>query len=208
MPDHDFQQYLELLIHRHTVKQRPVEHWIFPAINLVTFVIQTALTCETSCTPSQGGRCKNFQRLTPTDPTKPSTRRKRAARPNQERLPMKINTAQNLALAAVFAGILSGTSARLQAQIGQNGTSCTYAGSFLSRKTRPSFRPSTPARARAIARVRAAATPSTQARTVARARELAQPMALRLRRPSRLCWTLAICRKPPTSSFIFATKWM
>jgi hypothetical protein len=37
---------------------------------------------------------------------------------------MKINTAQNLALAAAFAGLLGGTSVRVHAQTtGQNGTS-------------------------------------------------------------------------------------
>ena len=42
---------------------------------------------------------------------------------------MKINTAHNLALAAAFAGILGGTSARLQAQT--TGTTSNHAGVLL-----------------------------------------------------------------------------
>jgi hypothetical protein len=45
---------------------------------------------------------------------------------------MKINTAHNLALAAAFAGLLGGTSVRLNAQTaGQNGTSSAQAGVLL-----------------------------------------------------------------------------
>ncbi len=45
---------------------------------------------------------------------------------------MKSNTAQNLALAAAFAGLLGGTSARLHAQTaGQSVTPSTHAGVLL-----------------------------------------------------------------------------
>ena len=45
---------------------------------------------------------------------------------------MKMNTAHNLALAAAFAGLLGGTSLRLNAQTtGQNGTSSAQAGVLL-----------------------------------------------------------------------------
>ena len=45
---------------------------------------------------------------------------------------MKINTAHNLALAAAFAGLLGGTSLRLDAQAtGQNGTPSNHAGVLL-----------------------------------------------------------------------------
>jgi hypothetical protein len=45
---------------------------------------------------------------------------------------MKINTVNNLALAAAFAGLLGGTSLRLNAQTtGQNGVSSVQAGVLL-----------------------------------------------------------------------------
>lgn len=45
---------------------------------------------------------------------------------------MKSNTAHNLALAAAFAGLLGGTSARLQAQTtGHNSTASAHAGLLL-----------------------------------------------------------------------------
>ena len=45
---------------------------------------------------------------------------------------MKINTAHNLALAAAFAGLLGGTSVRLNAQTtGQNSTTSAHAGVLL-----------------------------------------------------------------------------
>ena len=45
---------------------------------------------------------------------------------------MKINTVHNLALAAAFAGLLGGTSLRLNAQTpGQNGTASAQAGVLL-----------------------------------------------------------------------------
>ncbi|HEY4359302.1 MAG TPA: hypothetical protein VGN16_26380 [Acidobacteriaceae bacterium] len=45
---------------------------------------------------------------------------------------MKSNTAHNLALAAAFAGLLGGTSARMQAQTtGQNSTPTAHAGVML-----------------------------------------------------------------------------
>jgi hypothetical protein len=50
---------------------------------------------------------------------------------------MKINTAQNLALAAAFAGLLGGTSVRLHAQTtSQNGVA-SQAGVLLVHQTAP-----------------------------------------------------------------------
>ena len=51
---------------------------------------------------------------------------------------MKINAAHNLALAAAFAGLLGGTSLRLNAQTaGQNGSSSAQAGVLLVQDQTP-----------------------------------------------------------------------
>ena len=71
--------------------------------------------------------------------TNTSSAWKRAAQPRKVFL-MKTTTVHNLALAAAFAGLLGGTSARLNAQTtGQNGTPSASAGLLLIAQNTPTL---------------------------------------------------------------------
>ena len=121
---------------------------------------------------------------------------------------MKNHSANTLAIAAAFAGLLGGTTARLNAQPAQQGsTSC---GDCIPQRRRAARRsePANPGYNQALLQRQErlqgpGRRPKTQARTLAKARAAAPLTGPHLRRlaSSGVCWRLAIASSLQLSLF-------
>ena len=159
-------------------------------------VCNFALTIRSNRRQERRNRTINFAPVN--GPSKNITSGAHGARPNPERYSsMKNHSANTLAIAAAFAGLLGGTTARLNAQPAHQGSTQPQVRrptpACWSRRTHPT--PDTTkhsCKGKNDCKGQGGGT-ATRARTAAKARAAAPPTAPRLRRPASSRCRLGAC---------------